>query len=203
MVADLAEGAGIKAQTIASFVLAHERFIAERSTPRYETARDNFAGTMLVVDETSMVSSNDMLKLHRISAALGVDKLVLVCDRQQLSSIDAGKAFAMIQAGGGTLMKMDENIRQRTDQLRTVAALANIGKASAAMKVLGDRVIESAEPDVSAADMWLALSQPERDATAVFASGRDARAGSNQRIQDGRVAGGSGDRKSTRLNSSH
>src|SRR3546814_10560666 len=100
-------------------LLAHERFIAERSTPRYETARDNFAGTMLVVDETSMVSSNDMLKLHRISAALGVDKLVLVGDRQQLSSIDAGKAFAMIQAGGGTLMKMDENIRQRTDQLRT------------------------------------------------------------------------------------
>lgn len=191
MVADLAEGAGIKAQTIASFVLAHERFIAERSTHRYETARDNFAGTMLVVDETSMVSSNDMLKLHRISAALGVDKLVLVGDRQQLSSIDAGKAFAMIQAGGGTLMKMDENIRQRTDQLRTVAALANIGKASAAMKVLGDRVIESAEPAVSAADMWLALSQPERDATAVFASGRDARAVINQRIQDGLVAEGS------------
>src|SRR3546814_20997200 len=92
---DLAEGAGIKAQTIASFVLAHERFIAERSTPRYETARVNFAGTMLVVDETSMVSSNDMLKLHRISPALGVDKPVLVGDRQQTSSNDAGKAFAM------------------------------------------------------------------------------------------------------------
>src|SRR3546814_11509595 len=39
MVADVAEGAGITAQTIASFVLAHERYIAERSTPRYETAR--------------------------------------------------------------------------------------------------------------------------------------------------------------------
>src|SRR3546814_14716587 len=59
------------------------------------------------------------------------------------------------------------------------------------MKVLGDRVIESAEPAVSAADMWLALSQPERDATAVFASGRDARAVINQRIQDGLVAEGS------------
>ena len=191
MVADLSEGAGIQAQTIASFVLANERFVSERDTPRYEAAREKLGGTMLIVDETSMVSSNDMLKLHQITAALGVDKLVLVGDRQQLSSIDAGKAFAMIQAGGGTMARMDQNIRQRTDQLRTVAALANVGKASAAMKVLGDRVVETSAPAEAAADMWLALSQPDREATAVFASGRDARAVINQRIQDGLIAEGS------------
>jgi len=191
MVADLAEGAGINAQTIASFVLANECFIEERGTDRYDAAREKFAGTMLVVDETSMVSSNDMLKLHQISAALGFDKLVLVGDRQQLSSIDAGKAFAMIQAGGGTVARMDQNIRQRTDELRTVAALANVGKASAAMKVLGSRVVESTDPAASAADRWLALPQAEREATAVFASGREARAVINQRIQDGLVAEGS------------
>src|SRR3546814_10411177 len=93
-----------------------------------------------------------MLKLHGIAEALGVDKLVLVGDRQQLSSIDAGKAFAMIQAGGGTMARMDMNIRQRTDQLRTVAALANIGKAGAALAVLGDNVIEEADPASAAAD---------------------------------------------------
>ena len=191
MVADLAEGAGIKAQTIASFVLANERFITERDTPRYDAARAKIGGTMLLVDETSMVSSNDMLKLHQITAALGVDKLVLVGDRQQLSSIDAGKAFAMIQVGGGTVAGMDQNIRQRTDQLRTVAALANIGKAGAALKVLGDRVIEAANPATAAADMWLGLDPQEREATAVFASGRDARALINQRIQDGLIAEGS------------
>src|SRR3546814_14178796 len=98
----------------------------------------------------------------------------------------------MIQAGGGTLMKMDENIRQRTDKLRTVAALANIGKASAAMKVLGDRVIESAEPAAYAADMWLALAQTERDETAAFASGRNARAVTAKRLQNGQVDVGSG-----------
>jgi len=191
MVADLAEGAGIKAQTIASFVLANERFVTERDTLGYEAAREKLAGTMLLVDETSMVSSNEMLKLHQITAALGVDKLVLVGDRQQLSSIDAGKAFAMIQAGGGTMARMEQNIRQRTDQLRTVAALANIGKAGAALKVLGDRVVEAGEPAAAAADMWLELSPGEREATAVFASGRDARAVINQRIQDGLIAEGS------------
>ncbi|RSV41718.1 conjugative relaxase [Sphingomonas sp. ABOLE] len=190
MVADLAEGAGIKSQTIASFVLANERFVTERDTPRYEEARARLAGASLVVDETSMVSSSDMLTLHRITEALGVDKLVLVGDRQQLSSIDAGKSFAMIQAAGGTMARMDENIRQRTDTLRTVAALANVGRAGEAMKVLGDNVHESASAPETAAGMWLALSAEDRDATAVFASGRASRAIINQRIQDGLAAEG-------------
>ncbi|ATE67897.1 MULTISPECIES: MobF family relaxase [Sphingomonadaceae] len=190
MVADLAEGAGIKSQTIASFVLANERYLTERDTPRYEEARERLGGAMLVVDETSMVSSADMLKLHSIVEALGIDKLVLVGDRQQLSSIDAGKSFAMIQAAGGTMARMDENIRQRTDTLRTVAALANVGKAGEAMKVLGDNVHESANPPEEAADRWLALGADDRAATQVFASGRESRAIINQRIQDGLAAEG-------------
>jgi len=162
MVADLAEGAGIKSQTIASFVLANERFVTERDTPRFDDARARLGGAMLVVDETSMVSSADMLKLHRITEALGVDKLVLVGDRQQLSSIDAGKSFAMIQAAGGTMARMDENIRQRTDRLRTVAGLANVGKAGEAIKVLGDNVRESANAPATAADRWRRV-QPARE----------------------------------------
>jgi ATP-dependent exoDNAse (exonuclease V) alpha subunit len=126
-----------------------------------------------------------MLKLHQIVEALGIDKLVLVGDRQQLSSIDAGKSFAMIQAGGGTMARMDENIRQRTDTLRTVAALANIGRAGEAMKVLGDNVHESASPPETAAEMWLALSSDDRAVTAVFASGRESRSIINRHIQDG------------------
>jgi conjugative relaxase-like TrwC/TraI family protein len=199
MVEDLHAGAGIETQTIASFVLANERFVTDQASDRYDAARAQFEGTILVVDETSMVSSNDMLKLHEISDALGVDKLVLVGDRQQLSSINAGKSFAMIQAAGGTMARMDENIRQRTDQLRTVAALANVGKASAAMKVLGDNVIEAERPAEHAADMWLALSPAEREATAVFASGREARATINLAIQNGLAAEGSLSGSSVRL----
>src|SRR3546814_19188397 len=116
-----------------------------------------------------------MLKLHGIAEALGVDKLVLVGDRQQLSSIDAGKAFAMIQAGGGTMARMDMNIRPRTDQLRTVAALANIDKAGAALAVLGDNVIEEADPASAAAARWFALPPTERGVPALFAPGRAAR----------------------------
>lgn len=190
MVADMATGAGIKARTIASFVLENEKHLANPHGPRFDEARSALAGTMLIVDESSMVSSEDMLRLQDISALMGVDKLVLVGDRQQLSSIDAGKSFALIQAGGGSIARMDENIRQRTDQLRTVAALANVGQAGQALGVLGEKVIEHGAPAEHAAERWLALAPGDRDVTAVFASGREARATINEEIQKGLAAEG-------------
>lgn len=92
---------------------------------------------------------------------------------------------------GPNIIGPSEDIRQRTDQLRTVAALANVGEAGQAMKVLGDSVIEHQSPALHAAEMWLGLSAAARDATAVFASGRAARAIINQRIQEGLAAEGS------------
>lgn len=86
---------------------------------------------------------------------------------------------------------MDQNIRQNTDMLVAVAALANVGKAGQAIKLLGDQVVEAKEPAAHAAHLWLGLGEADRMATAVFASGRSSRAIINQRIQDGLAAEGS------------
>ncbi|KFG89944.1 Conjugative relaxase region-like protein [Sphingobium herbicidovorans NBRC 16415] len=83
------------------------------------------------------------------------------------------------------------HIRQRTTLLRTVASLANGGRASHALRLLGNNVIESQNPAKDTADRWLGLSPQDRERTAVFASGRDARAAINMRIQEGLVAEGS------------
>ncbi|ALR22862.1 MULTISPECIES: MobF family relaxase [Sphingobium] len=203
MVADMREGmvpremtvetmkeAGLEAQTIASFIWQNQQYLADPTGAAAQQRRDELKDTTIVVDETSMVSSADMLKLLEISEGLGIDKLAMVGDRQQLMPIDWGKAFAMVQAAGATMERMDENIRQRTDQLRTVAALANVGKASQALKVLGDKVIENDRPAEHAAETWLALPKDERDVTAVFASGRETRATINQEIQQGLVSEG-------------
>ena len=190
MVADLKEGAGIEAQTIASFIWHNEAHLTAPGTAAAQARRDELRDTTIVVDETSMVSSDDMLKLLTIAEALGIEKVAMVGDRQQLSSIDAGKAFAMAQAGGAVMARMDENIRQRTDTLRTVAALANVGKSSQALRVLGDSVVENDNPAQHAADLWLGLSAEDRAATAVFASGRDTRRTINTSIQSGLVADG-------------
>ncbi|MCE3590035.1 AAA family ATPase, partial [Escherichia coli] len=81
-----------------------------------------------------------------------------VGDKQQLMPINAGKAFSVVQAAGAPVAYMNDNLRQRTDVLRTVAELANVGRASAAVRVLGDNVIETKGGDQSpvevAADRW-------------------------------------------------
>lgn len=199
MVGDLRDGAGIEAQTVSSFVNAYAKAALAGQGERYEAARGELKGAVLVLDEASMVGSEPMKHLVGIANALGVEKLIMIGDRQQLSSIDAGKAFAMAQADGIAMVRMDENLRQRTDQLRTIAALANRGEVRGAMEVLGDKLKASPDHIKSAADQWLGLPKDERDRTMVFASGRDARAELNQRIQDGLRADGTLGKESVTL----
>lgn len=190
MVRDLEEGAGVKSQTIASFILRHQHFLHRPQGPRFEAMREAMKNTVILVDESSMVSSEQTLKLEQLANLLGVEKLALIGDRQQLSSIDAGKAFALVQAAGVAIARMAENLRQRTDTLRTVAGLSDRGWAGQAIKTLGENVIEDKDHIDRAADMWLALSPDERERTALFASGREAREQINTRIQEGLAAEG-------------
>ena len=199
MVGDLRDGAGIEAQTVSSFVNAYAKAALAGQGERYDAARAALKGTVLVLDEASMVGSEPMKHVVGIANALGVEKLIMIGDRQQLSSIDAGKAFAMAQADGIAMVRMDKNLRQRTDQLRTIAALANRGEVRGAMEMLGDKLKASPDHIKSAADQWLGLPKDERDRTMVFASGRDARAELNQRIQDGLRADGTLGKESVTL----
>jgi conjugative relaxase-like TrwC/TraI family protein len=185
MSVDQMQDSGVKAETIAHFIWHNEKHVTNPNTPEAQARRDELKNTIIVVDETSMVSNRDMLKMLTIAEALGIEKIALIGDRQQLLPIDAGKAFAMMQADKIGMARMDDNLRQQTDQLRTVAALANVGKAGQAMKVLGDKVVEHEDPSAHASDLWLALSPDERANTAIFASGRETRAAINQAVQKG------------------
>ncbi|MET4666301.1 AAA family ATPase [Sphingomonas sp. PvP056] len=203
MVTDLREGlkpremsvddmksAGIEAQTIASFIWENQKHVANPNTPEAQAKRAEMKETLIVIDETSMVSDTDMLKLLTIADALGNQHLGEIGDRQQLQPIDRGKSFSAQQAAGVTMARMDDNIRQRTDQLRTVAALTNAGKASQALRVLGDKVVEDDNPAEKASELWLALSPEEQGITAIFASGKEARATINKTVQAGLIADG-------------
>jgi conjugative relaxase-like TrwC/TraI family protein len=190
MVGDLAEGAGIKAQTLASFLMPYERMIAENDRAGLSAARKEMAGSVVIVDEASMVSNRQMASLTSMANLLELDKLVLVGDRQQLLSIDAGKSFAMAQSLAATA-HMNENLRQRTDEMRIVAALTNRGRAGEALAVLGSAVISTPDRVGEASARWLALPTAERDRTLVLTSGRETRGNLNLAIQAGLKAEGS------------
>lgn len=194
MVADLRD-TGIEAQTIASFVNRYASAAHAGAGPKFDAARTSLKDTVLLVDEASMVSSRDMLKLVEIVEALSLDGLHFIGDRQQLSAIEQGKSFAVAQASGAPMARMDENLRQAgSPLLLAVAGLSNEGFASQALDLLAahGRVTEDSKDHVaSAAQMWLNLSPADRARTAIFTAGRDDRARINTLVQAGLLKEGS------------
>ena len=188
MVAMLRDEAKIEAQTVSSFVNAHIRGAKAGQGPGFEASRAQLAGKVLVLDEASLVANDQMNNLATIANSLGVERLVMIGDRQQLQPIDAGKAFSLIQSHDPAMARMDTSLRQKTEHMQQVATLTREGKFKEAFEVLGPRV-QSAGKDEShitiAADKWLGLSPEQREGTALYASGRAARAELNELVQQG------------------
>ncbi|UVO53719.1 conjugative relaxase [Sphingomonas sp. SUN039] len=185
MVADLSDGTGLASRTVASFVMRYEKHLGTPHGKGFDAAKAELRGSYRILDEASMVSNDQMLKLIRIANLMDIEKLVLVGDRQQLLSIDAGKSFALVQAGGVETARMNENLRQRTPELRAIAALTNDGRTGDAIKLLGSNVVESDDRVAEAAERWMNLLRVDREATMLFTSGRETRTNLNRAIQAG------------------
>lgn len=110
---ELSAGAGIESRSIASLRLAIERDGAQA------LLGGEGRGTVLVIDEASMVGTRDLERLHEAAAAAGA-KLVLVGDDKQLASIEAGGAFTALANRLGAA-RLQTNMRQRDPIDRTVA----------------------------------------------------------------------------------
>jgi conjugative relaxase-like TrwC/TraI family protein len=88
----LAEESGLPSETLAKFLHEQER-------PAIGPAFRLAAGEAVVLDEASMVSTKDLVRLARAVRATG-GKLVLVGDHRQLGSVDAGGLFRLLVADG-------------------------------------------------------------------------------------------------------
>ncbi len=189
MSADQMRAAGIEAYTIARFLSTYASAAAAGSGERFEAAKAALANTVIITDESSMVSSRDMLRLTTLAEQLDLAKAPFMGDRQQLSAIEQGKMFAVSQVSGQATVRMDENIRQKNSPLLlAVAGLSNEGHAGLALELLAahGRVIEAGPDHVArAAELWLSLTPEKREATAIFTAGRDDRAEINTRVQAG------------------
>jgi len=183
------QASGIEAYTIARFVSTYGAAAAQGQGERFEEARAELSNTVVITDESSMVSSRDMLALLGLAERLDLPKAPFMGDRQQLSAIEQGKMFAVSQSAGQATVRMDENIRQKNSPLLlAVAGLSNEGHASLALDLLAahGRVTEAGKDHVAAAaGMWLTLSPDKREATAIFTAGRDDRTQINALIQAG------------------
>ena len=196
MVADLKADTGLDAMTVHSFIARNEKFLDGSGSAEAMAARKSeLQSSYLILDEASMISNRQMDKLTAIANLMDVGRLAIIGDRKQLNPIEAGKAFSVMQASarekGAKVSEVNINMRQKTDDMRLVADLADAGNVRAAIDVMGSRVIESKDRVADAAAAWMALSPAERDKTTLLPSGREGRARANEIIQEGLKAEGS------------
>ena len=183
---------GIEARTVSSFVNQHLRGALHGSGPTFEASRAALEGKVLVLDEASLVANKPMNDLLTIANRLGVEKLVMIGDKAQLQPIEAGKSFSLIQADYPALARLDTSLRQRTEHMKEASGLARAGRFRESYALLGDKVVEAGKDHLEvAAKTWLDLPPEDRERTAIYSSGRDARASLNRMVQDGLRAEGS------------
>ncbi|MCY3669615.1 MAG: relaxase domain-containing protein, partial [Alphaproteobacteria bacterium] len=183
----MGEEAGMPARTLAWFLArfggAADGLIGEKELARL---RRRYAGTVLVLDEASMVGTVQMQALMRIAETLGVGRLALVGDTAQLRAVDAGGPFRLLQRAGMPIAVMDEILRQRTPELRAAVDAALDREPALAVERLGGDVheVNAGQLGETAARIWLGLDDAARAETALLAPTHELRERINEAVRE-------------------
>ena len=178
--------AGIESETLQRFTARHAGIAEGRGTEKgVRNLRSVYRNTLLVVDESSLASTEQMRDLLKIATTLRAARVVLVGDEKQLEGVEAGTPFAQLQRAGMQTAVMDEIVRQRDAELKEAVRAGLAGDVKTAFQMLGNRVSEVTRDDlgVDVAERWLECSPDERERTGVIAPTRALRDEINERIR--------------------
>ena len=189
----LANESGIESETLQRYLVRHDGIAHGRGTAEgLRKLRAANAKTLLVVDESSLASSEQMRNLMRIATALRLPRVVLVGDEKQLGAVEAGKPFAQLRAAGMTTAVMDDIVRQRDAALKEAVKASLIGDVKTAFAKLGENIrqVEYGDLGAETARHWLNLPPGERERTGAIAPTRALRDEINATVREGLVAEG-------------
>ncbi len=184
---------GIESETLQRFLARHAGVIEGRGTVKgFRQLRASFSKTVLVVDESSLASSEQMRDLLKAATSLRVPRVVLVGDEKQLGAVEAGKPFEQLRRAGMQTAVMDEILRQRDMELKEAVRAGLAGEVRTAFEKLGDRVVQMdrGQLGLEAAERWLKLSPEQRAGAGVIAPTRALRDEINTRIRENLIAEG-------------
>ncbi len=154
--------------------------------------KDHYRGSVVVVDEMSLVGTGQARALLRIAERLAIARLVLVGDKRQLRGVEAGQPFRQMQQAGMSVVEMDELRRQRDPDLKAAVEEMIEGEPGAALDRLGSNLQEVPAEEIAqtAAALWLRLSPEARDGTALLVPTRARRAEVEEAVREGLEAEG-------------
>jgi ATP-dependent exoDNAse (exonuclease V) alpha subunit len=87
-----------------------------------------------LVDESSLASTNQMREF--LSRLAPQDRVLLIGDTRQHQGVEAGRPFEQLQEAGMRTAKLDEIVRQKDLELKSVVELIATGQVSAAVDTL-------------------------------------------------------------------
>lgn len=172
-------------QELASVLGSAETLAKVTTAERHHPQDVDNSRTILVVDEASMVSAQDMRSFMDYAERTGAPRVVFVGDTQQLDAVAAGQPFAQMQKAGMRTAVMDEIRRQRDDDLKAAVYHSIRGEITAAFNRMEDNVLKVDDPRQEAAERFLALTPAERQVTRILALTNAARAEINEAVRDG------------------
>ena len=174
---------GARARTLQWFLT---RYGDTGNAAKMASARREHEGSVLVLDESSMISSAQMELLMRISERLRIARLVLVGDRGQLRPVNAGEPFRALQEAGIAAAQMEEILRQRDPGLKVAVERLQQGRPAEAVRGLGEvHEVPQEELGAEAARLWLALDAEHRAETAILAPTHFIRAEIHRVVREG------------------
>lgn len=145
--------------------------------------------TILIVDEASMVSAEDMRVLVRAANESGLARVVLVGDIKQLESPSAGIPYRQMLRAGMPAALMDDIQRQTNPKSKEAVIHAMRGEIGAAFEKIS-HLKESKDIRTEVAETWLALDVKARATTGVLVMTNAEREEINGTIREGLRAEG-------------
>jgi conjugative relaxase-like TrwC/TraI family protein len=152
--------------------LQKELHINTNTVARLALSQPDFSPNQLwIVDEAGMVSATQMLEIQRQADATGA-RILLVGDKGQNSSVEAGSPLRSLIAHGGTTHSISQIIRQQNSLQRQAVELIANGDSRAALELLSQNgyvteVADRACRVKEIANQYLALSEKERALTLI------------------------------------
>ena len=154
---------GLKASTLATFLVSKEKNIDER--------------TVIVIDEAGLVPTREMEAALQVAERHG-SRVVLSGDIQQLKAVEAGRPFAQLQASGMKTSIVDEIQRQKTPDLKPAVELAAKGRAQESLGYIERHVRELPEGSArygEIARQYASMDEAGRSATLIVSGTNAAR----------------------------
>ena len=132
------------------------------TTQLYDLQPEGDNKTVLIVDETSMHGTNQILSLARFANSKNMPRIVFIGDPRQMAGVSAGNPHELLGRAGVRTVRLDEIKRQESARHREGILQLNLGRLKEAFSTLRPEIQQvSADQMTSRAiDAWKTTKDP-------------------------------------------